>query len=442
MFISFIRAWRCSVRMHVAVIGSGYVGLTTGACLADQLHNVICVDNDVRKIETLSKGKMPIHEPGLENLVLSNVREGRLTFTADISAVRGKDVVFLCVGTPPRKDGSADVSALLNCAKDVVSNINQYTVIVEKSTVPAGTAEAMKLVARKYAGGKDYDVAVNPEFLREGSAVNDSFHPDRVVIGSNSARAHAVLAELYRPLNAPILLTDMTTAELIKHGSNAFLAMKISYANLIASLAEKVGADGLLALKGIGMDKRIGEEFLKPGIGYGGFCFPKDLAAFIALFRQNGVECGLLEQVAAVNEEQKMRYVRKVELLCNGLEGKTLGVLGLAFKPDTDDMRLAPSIGIIAALQNKGAAINAYDPQAMEKAKEVLKDVKFCSDPYEALAGADALLLLTEWKQFEHLDFDKAKSLLKHPIIADGRDLYRPDRMRALGFTYSGIGRR
>ncbi len=429
--------------MRIAIIGSGYVGLTTAACLADQGNDVVCVDNNPKKISTLRAGKMPIHEPGLENMVRTNVSEGRLTFTSDTTrTVQGRDAVFLCVGTPPRADGSADISALLSCAKDIVIGIDKYTVIIEKSTVPAGTAEAMKLIAHEHANGKEYDVAVNPEFLREGTAVHDFFHPDRVVIGSNSSRAHAVLAELYRPLNAPILLTDMTTAEIIKHGSNAFLAMKISYANLIASLAEKVGADGLLALKGIGLDKRIGEDFLSPGIGYGGFCFPKDLSAFIALFKQHGVNCGLLEQIAEVNEEQKQRYVRKVELLCNGVKGKTLGVLGLAFKPNTDDMRLAPSIDIIAALQNNGATIKAHDPQAMDKAHEVLNDVTFCADPYEVLAGAHALLLLTEWPQFAHLDFDKVKSLLKKPIIVDGRNLYRPERMRSLGFTYAGVGRR
>lgn len=430
--------------LRLAIIGSGRVGLTTGACFADLGHEVICVDKAQEKINALKSGKIPFFEPGLKELVSANVAEGRLSFTAETSsAVKDRDAVFLCVGTPIGNNGEADVNDLLHSAKQTVENINQYTVVVEKSTAPAGTAEAMKLLAREHDQGKDYDVAVNPEFLRESTAINDFLNPDRIVIGTNSKRADSILTDLYKPLNAPVLHTDMTTAELIKHASNAFLATKISYANMIADLAEKVNADALQALKGIGMDKRIGEAFLQPGIGYGGYCFPKDVAAFIALHKKHGVNCELLESVARINDERKKLFVEKTEQALGGLKGRTLGVLGLSFKPNTDDMRLAPSIEIIRLLQEKGAVVKAYDPQAMNNAKKIpeLSSVEFCENAYHALENAEALLLLTEWDEFAGLDLSKIRSVMKNPVVVDGRNVYRPDRMRQLGFKYEGIGR-
>lgn len=433
---------------NICVVGTGYVGLVTGACLAEIGHTVVCVDSDKTKISMLKKGRIPIYEPGLDKLVKENAKKGRLSFSNSIAeGMRRKgqaaQVVFIAVGTPPRSDGSADLSFIEDVASEVAVNMKEYTVIVEKSTVPVETGERVrKTVERNNRNGVAFDIASNPEFLREGSAVGDFLKPDRVVVGTGSKRAAEVMKGVYGPLNAPILITDVKSSELIKHASNSFLAMKISFINAVAFLCDKTGANVEDVAKGMGMDKRIGASFLRAGIGFGGFCFPKDLEAFYWISKQKGYDFNLLRAVKEINEEAKLWMVSKAEEELWNLGGKTIAVLGLAFKPDTDDMRFAPSVDIIRNLQERGAKITAYDPVAMPHAAKLLKDVKLCKTPYEALKDADCLALVTEWAEFGKLDFDKVAELMKHPIILDGRNFYDPVRMRDLGFVYRSVGRK
>ena len=431
--------------MNIAIIGSGYVGLVTGTCFADLGNNVICVDNNVEKVESLKKGIMPIYEPGLDNLVKVNVREKRLFFSDDISsAVKNSEVIFIAVGTPPKDDGSADLSAIENVAKEIGHNLNGYKVIVEKSTVPVRTGEWLKKIIDKYnINNQKFNVASNPEFLREGTAIKDFMNPDRIVIGVNDEIAAQFLIKLYEPLNAPILVTDINSAEIIKHASNAFLSMKISFINAISNICDVSGADVKKVAKGIGLDNRIGEAFLNAGIGFGGFCFPKDLEAFIAISKELGYEFDLLKEVKNINNLQKLKPVKILKETFDKLNDKTIGILGLAFKPNTDDMRFAPSIDIIDALKKENCKIKCYDPIAMDNAKGNYKlDVEYCDNSYEAAKDTDALVVVTEWDEFKYLDFIKIKEIMKDNVIVDGRNIYDPKKMKKLGFRYFGIGRK
>jgi len=428
--------------MNISIIGCGYVGLVHATTLANKGNNVVGIDNNEEKITTLNAGGMPIYEPGLEDLVRSHMTEGRIKFTTDIAnGIKDANVIFICVGTPPKGDGSPDLSSIENVAKEISKSMKDYKVIVEKSTVPVQTADWMKVIMREYLKNVDFDVAVNPEFLREGSAISDAENPDRIVIGTDSQKADALLTELYKPFNAPILHMDMRSAEIIKHASNAFLAMKISYTNLVSRLCEKSGADVEIVMKGVGADKRIGYDFLKAGIGYGGFCFPKDLDAFINTLEKHGISASLLKEVAEINKTQREYFVEKVKNYLAPLEGRMLGVLGLAFKPNTDDMRFAPSIDIINSLTASEVRIRAYDPKAMGNARKIFGGVVYCADPYRTAEQADALLILTEWQEFKNLNLLSIKKILKQPIIFDGRNIYDPVRMRQLGFTYFSMGR-
>ncbi len=431
--------------MKIAVIGSGYVGLVTGACFADLGNEVICVDNDLDKIKKLKNNKIPFYEPGLDNLVKVNVREKRLSFTSEISeGVKESEVIFIAVGTPPREDGSADLSAIERVGKEIGTNMNGYKLIVEKSTVPVRTGEWLRNVIEKYnVNNCEFDVASNPEFLREGTAIQDFMNPDRIVIGVENEKAAQILISLYQPLNAPILVTDIKSAEIIKHASNAFLSMKISFINAVANICELAGADVKKVAKGIGLDKRIGEAFLNAGLGYGGFCFPKDLDAFIAISKDLGYDFKLLKEVRNINDYQKLFPVRKLKEIYGNLSGKNIGILGLAFKPNTDDMRLAPSIDIINALHKEGANIKAYDPEAMENAKKIFKDVSitYCDNSYEVAKDSDAIVIVTEWNEFKYLDLFKIKDLMKDNIIIDGRNIYDRKKIEKLGFKYKAVGR-
>lgn len=429
--------------MKICVVGTGYVGLVTGTCFAELGNDVICVDVDSQKIEKLKKGISPIYEPGLEELIRRNAKEGRLSFTSDLTEGIGQSkVIFIAVGTPPKANGDADLSFVEDVCRSIARQMNSYRLIVEKSTVPVETGEWVKKTITRYNTHKtDFDVASNPEFLREGSAVGDFLKPERVVLGVESERAKEILLELYSPLKCPILVTDIKSAEIIKHASNSFLATKISFINAISIICEKVGADVEKVAEGMGLDSRIGRSFLKAGVAFGGFCFPKDLAAFIRIAEKRGYDFKLLREVENINEEQKKNFVKKIEAALWVVSGKTIAVLGLAFKPNTDDMRFAPSIDIISMLQAEGAKIKAFDPQAMEKASTVLKDVEFCSTPYEAIKGADAMVIMTEWNEFKELDLDRIKKLLNAPIIIDGRNIYGPQKMKDLGFNYFCIGR-
>lgn len=429
--------------MSISIIGSGYVGLVTGSCLAELGNKVICADNDNKKITGLKKGIIPIYEPGLEELVANNVKRKRLSFTSSIKdAVRACEVIFIAVGTPTLDNGEADLTGIENVARNIAVNITRYRLIVEKSTVPVETGEWVKRTISTYIKYKvKFDVASNPEFLREGSAINDFMHPDRIVIGVESKKARDILVNLYKPLNAPLVITNIKSAELIKHASNAFLATKISFINAISRICDKVGADVEEVAKGMGLDKRIGRDFLNAGLGYGGSCFPKDLDAFISICEKLGYNFELLKSVRSINEEQKSLILKKLKDSLWIVKDKTISVLGLSFKPDTDDIRNAPSLDIIKALKAEGAKVRLYDPQAMEKANEILQGVKFCKDPYEACKGSDCLLIVTEWNEFKELDFAKVKKLLKRPLIIDGRNIYEPRSLEELGFTYIGIGK-
>lgn len=430
--------------MQVAVVGSGHVGLVTGAGLAELGHHVTCADINEEKVDLLQQGICPIFEPGLPELLKANLDKGRLVFTADVAeAVRAGQVIFITVDTPSREDGSADLSQVERVTRSIAQAANGFKLVVEKSTVPVNTCEWVRRTLRMFtAPDGDFDVASMPEFLREGSAVYDFFHPSRMVIGVETPRAEQMLKELFKGVDAPFLVTDIQSAELIKHASNCFLAMKISYINAIANICERVGADVTQVAKGMGMDHRIGKEFLEAGVGYGGACFPKDLAAFIKIAEDLGVDFGLLKEVHDINTQQRALIVRKLRKLLWTLKGKTVGVLGLAFKPNTEDMRQAPSVDIIRMLLQEKALIRAYDPAAMEGARLVFNaDITYCEDPYALARGCDALVLLTQWDEFLALDMKRIKDLMVTPVLVDGRNLYDPAQMKAMGFLYDSIGR-
>jgi len=432
--------------MRVAMIGTGYVGLVSGACFADFGHDIVCIDKDAGKIDRLLKGEIPIFEPGLDDLVERNVREGRLSFTLDgAEAIKAADAVFIAVGTPTRRgDGHADLSYVYAAAEEVAGLIDGFTVIVTKSTVPVGTGDEVEAIIRKTRPDAQFAVVSNPEFLREGAAIEDFKRPDRVVVGTDDERAKAVMNELYRPLflnETPIIFTGRRTSELIKYAANAFLAMKITFINEMADLCEAVGADVQQVAKGIGLDERIGGKFLNAGPGYGGSCFPKDTLALVRTASDAGAPVRLIEATVAVNDARKKAMAGKVAKAVDGdLKGKTVGVLGLTFKPNTDDMRDAPSLDIIPALQALGATIQAFDPEGHE-ARQMLKDVDFKANAYEAVEGADAVVIITEWDQFRALDLDRMKLLMKSPTVIDLRNIYRPEDMRARGFRYTSVGR-
>ncbi len=430
--------------MNIAIIGSGYVGLVTGACLAELGNNVVCADNDEKKVAGLKKGVVPIFEPGLEELIANNVKRKRLSFTSRIKdAVKSSEIIFIAVSTPPQESGEADLTGIENVARNIALNLDGYRLIVEKSTVPVETGEWVKRTISTYIKSNiKFDVASNPEFLREGSAINDFMHPDRIVIGVESKRARELLTDLYKPLHSPIVVTNIKSAELIKHASNAFLATKISFINSLSCICDMVGADVEEVAEGMGLDKRIGRAFLNAGVGYGGSCFPKDLDAFIHISGKLGYDFSILKAVKNVNERQKAFIIKKIKETLWIIKDKTIGVLGLSFKPDTDDIRNSPALDMIRRLQEEGAKIKVYDPQAMKKAQEVISDVTFCKDPYSVCKGSDCLLVVTEWNEFKELDFAKVKKLLKRALIIDGRNMYDPGELIKLGFTYVGVGRK
>lgn len=432
--------------MHIAVIGTGYVGLVTGACFAEFGTEVTCVDVDAGKIERLKEGILPIYEPGLDKIVEKNTKAGRLHFTTDIkSAVEQALVVFLAVGTPPQEDGSPDMSFYRQAAKDIAEAMNGYKVLVTKSTVPVGTGKWLKKFVGEHQKTKtNFGVASNPEFLREGAAIDDFMRPDRVVVGSNEEDAIAIMKDLYRPLyliETPIVITSLEAAELIKYAANAFLATKITFINEIANLCDKIGCDVHDVARGMGMDKRIGNKFLHPGPGFGGSCFPKDTRALSTVAREFGSETKIVDTVIAVNDAQRLAMIPKINKLIGDLDGKQIAVLGLSFKPETDDMRESPATDIIKEMQKQGAKIRAFDPVAMEEAKHFLPDIEYAENEYDAIKDADALVIITEWNQFRALDMKKVKELLKSPKIADLRNIYEPKDMRELGFEYVGVGR-
>ncbi len=433
--------------MRVAMIGTGYVGLVSGACFADFGHDVTCVDKDSGKIAALTRGEMPIYEPGLAELVGANARAGRLTFSNDLpGAVKLADAVFIAVGTPSRRgDGHADLSFVHDAAREIANALDGFTVVITKSTVPVGTGDEVERIIRDAKPKAEFAVVSNPEFLREGAAIQDFKHPDRVVVGTEDTRARAVMTELYRPLylnRSPIMFTDRRTAELIKYAANAFLATKITFINEIADLAEKVGADVQEVARGIGLDNRIGSKFLHAGPGFGGSCFPKDAVALLKTGLDHEAPLRIVEAVVAVNDARKRAMARKVASALGGeLRGKTIAVLGLTFKPNTDDMREAPSIPLITALQDMGAKVRAYDPTGMEQAKPLLANVTFCKDAYDCAQGASALVIVTEWEQFRALDFARLKTTMKNPVLVDLRNIYRPEEVTRHGFVYESVGR-
>jgi UDPglucose 6-dehydrogenase len=436
--------------VNVCVIGTGYVGLVTGACFAEFGVNVVCVDREGDKIRSLESGEIPIYEPGLEDLVERNVREQRLAFSTDTaSAVRDALVVFIAVGTPPREDGSTDLSAVEGVAREIGRAMDGYKVIVIKSTVPVGTGQRVRraVEAGLAEAGRDanFSVASNPEFLREGAAIGDFMRPDRVVIGVEDEQAHAILRDLYRPLfliETPFVVTNVETAELTKYAANAFLATKISFINEMANLCEQVGADVHSVAKAMGLDRRIGPKFLHPGPGFGGSCFPKDTRSAVHFAREAGESLEIVEAVVRVNERQRLRMIDKVADALDGrVEGRTIATLGLSFKPETDDMRDAPAVDILRGLQGRGALLRAYDPVAMTMAARLLPDVQMCKNAYEACEGADAMVLVTEWNQFRMLDLDRLRDAMRQPVVVDLRNVYEPEPMRRAGFRYTCVGR-
>jgi len=439
--------------MNISIIGCGYVGLVTGACFAELGNNVICADNDTKKIESLKKLKIPFYEPGLEELVKKGVGENRLSFTKNIKEVVEKSlIIFICVGTPPKEDGSADLTGIENVSRAIAKYLDSYRLIVEKSTVPVQTGEWIERTIKVFSingrsafGGNKrktkFDIASNPEFLREGSAIYDFMHPDRIVIGVESKRAERLLKTLYKPLKSPIIITDIKSAELIKHASNSFLAVKISFINAISKICELAGADVKKVSEGMGLDKRIGKDFLDAGLGFGGSCLPKDLDAFIRICENLRYDFRLLKETKRINEEQREFLIKKIKDSLWILKDKRIGILGLSFKPNTDDMRLAPSVSVIQSLLEEGVRISAYDPQAMDNTKKIFKNIKFCKTSYEVAKNADCLLILTEWNEFKELDFKRIKRLLRQPIIIDGRNIYNPKKLKDLGFKYIGMGR-
>ena len=432
---------------NIVMVGSGYVGLVSGACFADFGHNVICIDKDASKIAALQQGKMPIYEPGLTELVAKNVREQRLSFATDlVQAVQQADVVFIAVGTPSlRGDGHADLSYVYAAAEDIAMALTDYCVIATKSTVPVGTGDAVERIMRAKRPDADFSVVSNPEFLREGAAISDFKRPDRVIIGIEDERARAVMQEVYRPLSlneAPLVFTGRRTSEVTKYAGNAFLAMKITFINEMADFCEKAGADVQQVARGIGLDKRIGAKFLNVGPGYGGSCFPKDTLALIRTAQEIGSPVQIIETVERINRERKQAMAARVIAMLDGdVKGKRIAVLGLTFKPNTDDMREAPSIDLIEGLQSQGASIAAYDPEGIEQARAILHDVIYETTPYNCAAGADALVIVTEWESFRALDLKRIKALMATPVVVDLRNIYRPEDMQRLGFRYCGIGR-
>nr|WP_293613279.1 UDP-glucose/GDP-mannose dehydrogenase family protein [Ponticaulis sp.] len=433
--------------LRVTMIGTGYVGLVSGACFADFGHVVTCVDKDASKIERLEQGIMPIYEPGLDQLVAKNVKEERLFFTTDpADAIKNADAVFIAVGTPSRRgDGHADLSYVYGAAEEIAQLMDGYTVVVTKSTVPVGTGDEVEEIIRKTRPDAEFAVVSNPEFLREGAAIKDFKVPDRVVVGTEEERAKEVMSELYRPLylnETPILFTARRTSELIKYAANAFLAVKITFINEIADLCEKVGANVQEVSRGIGLDNRIGKKFLNAGPGYGGSCFPKDTLALTKTANDHGAPIRIVDTVVEVNAARKKAMATKIiDAMGGDVSGKTIGMLGLAFKPNTDDMRDAPSLDIIPALQAAGAKVRAYDPESMKEASHMLEDVVFCDGPYHAIEGADAMVIVTEWDQFRALDLDRAKTMLNENIVVDLRNIYAPADMAKRGFKYVSVGR-
>ena len=430
--------------VKIAIVGTGYVGLVTGACFAQVGHQVVCVDNDPQKVAFLQGGGIPIYEPGLAELVQKNVAAGRLSFTGQIAAgVANSEVIFIAVPTPPKADGAVDMTFVERVAREIAGAMTEYKIIVDKSTVPVKTGDKVAQTIKRYNKRQvEFDVVSNPEFLREGCAVGDLLHPDRVVIGVASDRPVEKMKAVYTPFQAPIIVTDINSAELIKHACNSFLALKISYANALSVICEASGANITDVVTGMGLDKRIGRAFLNAGLGYGGSCFPKDISAFVHITQELGYDFRLLKEVQRINTEQAERFLKKIHETLWIVKDKTIGVLGLAFKPDTDDMRLAPSLDILRSLIQDGAKIKAYDPQAMAKAKEFLPDIEYCPDAYAVAEGVDALILCTEWEEFRGLDLAKLKGVMGHPTVFDGRNVFDPKQMAELGFTYVSIGRR
>jgi len=429
--------------MKIGIIGSGYVGLVTGTCLAHLGHKVTCVDQDKAKIRRLKKGKIPFYEPVLMEMVLENVAAKRLSFSTEISGIVNRcEVLFVCVNTPPKPNGEADLSFVETVAKQIAMHLRQYCLIVEKSTVPVETGEWVRQTIKRYVK-KDvhFDVASNPEFLREGSAIHDFLQPDRIVIGVSSERAEKIFRTLYSPLKAPMIVTDIKSAELIKHAANSFLATKISFTNAVSRICDAVGADIEKVTLGMGLDARIGKQFLKAGVGFGGSCFPKDVSAFLHISEKLGARFELLADVLRINDAQAKYFVEKIKNSMKTLRGKTIGVLGLAFKPDTDDMRSAPSIPIIQMLQKEGVRVKAYDPQAASKASDILREVDYVNTPYEVGHGAHAIAVLTEWSEFLNLDWEHLKKTMKGRFFFDGRNMFSPAEMKKRGFHYFSIGR-
>lgn len=431
--------------MNICMVGTGYVGLVTGACLADFGMDVTCIDKDETKVEMLRKGVSPIYEPGLEELIHKNEKAGRLHFSMDLrDAIERALVIFIAVGTPPKDDGSPDLSYIFDVATSIAEHMNGYKVVVTKSTVPTGTGKQIEEILRTRNGGFKFSVVSNPEFLREGSAIEDFMRPDRVVIGSRDEEAIAIVKDVYSPLQTagvPFVVTDVESAELIKYASNGFLSVKISFVNEIAILCERMGADVKDVARGMGLDKRIAPQFLAPGPGFGGSCFPKDSSGVVDLARRQGYTFEIMEAVLSVNQRVKARMVEKVDAVCKGLSGKRIAVLGLAFKPETDDIRESASLKLIEDLLSRGASVATYDPAAMENSKAVLSGVTFADDVYSAVEGADALVLATDWNQFRKLDLDRLERTMKSKTFVDLRNLYEPKEMRRLGWNYVGVGR-
>ena len=429
--------------MKLTIIGTGYVGLVTGTCFAEVGHHVICVDNDANKVKMLQAGGIPIYEPGLEELVKKNVAAGRLSFTnSTAEGVSKSEVIFIAVPTPPQPDGSVDMSFIERVARDIAGALNGYKIIVDKSTVPVQTGDKVAETIKRYCKGQnEFDVVSNPEFLREGFAVEDLMNPDRVVIGVRTQRPVAAMKAVYEPFKAPIIVTDINSAELIKHASNSFLALKISYINAVSVICEATGANVQEVANGMGMDERIGKRFLNASLGFGGSCFPKDLSAFIKIAEELRYDFGLLKEVQRINAGQMDRFMRKIVDTLWVLKGKTIGVLGLAFKQNTDDVRTSPAIDLCHRLQKEGATLRVHDPKAMDKARALLKDVTYVDDMNDVAEGCDALVVATEWDEFKKLNLERAKKLLSHPIMFDGRNLFDPKEMEKLGFIYKSIGR-
>src|SRR3989338_1590122 len=432
-------------KIKICIIGTGYVGLVTGVCLAEIGHSVICIDNNKEKINKLKRGVSPIFEPGLSDLIKKNIKKGGLLFSEDIDyGVKNSNVIFICVNTPTQKNGKTDLRYIQTVAKEVARAMDTYKVIVSKSTMPVGTSQKIKEIMKRLHNPKvTFDIVSNPEFLREGTAIKDFLKPDRIVMGTETEKAKKIMASIYKPIKAPIIFTGIEASEIIKHACNSFLATKISFINAVANICEKNGGEIEEVAMAMGLDERIGKSFLRAGIGFGGSCFPKDVAAFTRVAKDSGYDFKLLKEVQKINWRQREQFVKKVESVIPNLKGKKIGVLGLSFKPDTDDMREAPSIDIIKYLLAKGATIKAYDPVAMEKAEHIFHNsISYSNNMYEVMKDSDALLILTEWSQFLKIDFQKAKKLLKSPIIIDGRNMFNPEKMGKMGFVYYSVGRK